>query len=217
MARDHARIRLDIWADDDFRALTSSAQWLYFHLTSNETLSFCGVADWRPARIAPKTAELSPADVEAFGEELQHGLFVIIDHDTEEALVRSWVKHDGLMKSPNLAKALAKAHAATASAVLRAVVIHELKRLKADWTPTEKADGWSVDEVKKLIRKRSISPEEGISILSGNPSGNPSENPSAKGSGNPSATPLLLNSLSPISIKSNLPYDSDDLDLDSHA
>src|SRR5690606_7289371 len=66
VARDHARIRLDIWADDDFGSLTSSAQWLYLHLLSSPTLSFAGVADWRPARIAGRTAELTADDVEFF-------------------------------------------------------------------------------------------------------------------------------------------------------
>lgn len=188
MARDHARIRLDIWADDEFRDLTSNAQWLYLHLLSSPLLNFAGVMPWRPGVIAGHTAELAVADVEAFAMDLESGLFVVIDRRTDEALIRSWVKHDGLMQSPNMAKALVKAHAQVGSTALRAVVVHELKRLKRK-EPGLK--GWP--NASDLLRKRSMSPTDAIAALPPNPSGNPS----AKGSGKASPTPVLLPSLTP--------------------
>jgi hypothetical protein len=204
MARDHARVRLDIWSDDEFRDLTSGAQWLYLHLLSSPALTFVGVTDWKPGRIAGHTAELSAFDVNVYGTELVAGQFLIVDPDTEEVLIRSFVKHDGLMKSPNMAKALVKAHALIGSANLRAVIVHELKRLKRAQPDLR---GW--DHVAGLLKKRSMSPTEAIADLSWNPSGNPSEkgseNPSDQGSGHPSATPILPNSLPPISSSSSSP------------
>jgi hypothetical protein len=40
--RDHARVNLDIWGDDDWRDLTPPAQHLYFTLYTDPELSFCG-------------------------------------------------------------------------------------------------------------------------------------------------------------------------------
>jgi hypothetical protein len=185
MARDHARIRLDIWADEDWRDLPALPQWLYLHLLSSPTLNFCGVTDWRPARIAALAADLTAADVEYAAAWLEEGEFIVVDRDTEEALVRSWVKHDGIMASPNMAKALAKAHAAIGSGVLRAVVIGQLERLKQT---SPKLPGWK--HVGDLMRKRSLTPSEAFQMLPRNPSlkgsGNPSPNPSDDPSGNPS-------------------------------
>lgn len=204
MARDHARIRLDIWADDDFRDLSSSAQWLYMHLLTSPDLSFAGVTDWRPPRIAAHTSELTGADVEMFASELEAGEYVVIDRRSEECLIRSFVKHDGLMKSPNMAKALAKDHAAIGSATIRAVVVGQLLRLR-EQQPNLK--GWP--HVEKVLEKRSMTPAEAFDTLPPNPSpnpfGNPSGNPSGEGSGNgsddplenPSATPFLPSSLPP--------------------
>ncbi|MDM8084724.1 hypothetical protein QUV83_08115 [Cellulomonas cellasea] len=195
MARDHARIRLDIWADDDFRELTSSGQWLYMHLLTHPTLSFAGVADWRPARIAAHTRELTAHDIEMFAAELETGEYLVIDRDSEEALVRSFVKHDGLMRSPNMAKALVKAHAEIASATLRAVVIDQLKRLEI---AQPQLTGWNLKEVEKLLKKRSATLSEAVAELPRNPSANPSGNPSRNPSGNPSEIDATLpNSLTP--------------------
>lgn len=55
MARTYAKVRIDIWAGDDFRQLTDPAQALYFRLMTSPTLSLAGVADWRPVRLAHLT------------------------------------------------------------------------------------------------------------------------------------------------------------------
>ena len=175
MANDHARIRRDIWADTDWRRLTSSAQWLYIHLLTNRTLTFVGIGDWRPNRIAALTADLSAADVDIFAGELIRERFILPDLETEEVLIRSWVKHDGLLKSPNMTKALIKAHEGTASNVLRAVVIDQLTRLMESG-----AQGcWEL--LGPLLEGDSMEFEEGVEILSANPSGNPSGKGSGKG------------------------------------
>ena len=109
MPSDHARIRRDIWADTDWRRLSAGEQWLYLHLLSSPTLSLCGVADWRPARIAKMAAGTSADDVVTFSAGLIDKEFVLPDFEAEEIAIRSWVKHDGLMRSPNVAKALRSA------------------------------------------------------------------------------------------------------------
>lgn len=224
--RDHARIRLDIWGDDDFRDLTSLGQWLYLALVTSPSLTFCGVTDWRPGRIAALTAELTGDDVERAAVELEAGEYVVIDRDSEEALIRSFIRHDGLMASPNMAKAMCKAYSGTASRVLRAVVVHELRRLRDE---DDSLRGWSVESVRKVLGNRSMTVVEAFESLPPNPFGNPSGNPFGNPSGtssettsvNTSVTPAPApapNSTSPKPNLSQVPDQSDrNLDLVSHA
>lgn len=172
MARDHARIRLDIWVDEDFVALPSTSQWLYIRLLTSGELSYCGVADWRPGRIAASAVDLTAADVEMFAQPLEDGHFIITDRATEEVLVRSFVKHDGLMDKWNLAAAMAREFTAIASQPIRGVVAHELGRLKAD-RPDYR--GWTRPDVKKVLRRVAIAPADALRMTLPNPSENPKE------------------------------------------
>lgn len=199
MARDHARLRLDIWADDDWRDLPSNAQWLYMLLSSHPSLGFAGVADWRPARLAGHARETTAEDVEYAAAWLEAGEYLVIDRNTEEVLIRSWIKHDGLLTSPNITKAMVKAHAAIGSAVLRAVVVDQLERLKQ---ARPEMAGWK--HCEGVLRKRSLTVEEAFQKL-------PS-NPSAKGSDSPSAFRAALRS--PFSV---LPSPHSDLSSDPNS
>jgi hypothetical protein len=196
MARDHARIWLDIWSDDDFRDLTAVAQWLYFNRVTSPSLSFAGVGDWRPSRIAAAAKSLDAYAVEVAAAELQAGEFILIDLDTEEVLIRSWAKHDGLIQSPNMAKALARDHALIASPILRAVLVNQLVRLRKSQPDLK---GWP--DLAGLLRKRSMTFAAGLAEITREPSGKGSGKPSPQPSGEPSPsgsrTPLLLNSLPP--------------------
>src|SRR5690606_16035121 len=87
VAREHAQIRLDLWNDDDFRVLTRAAQLLYIQLLTSATLNYAGVADWRPKRIAPLSGDGTASAVEDAAQELEQGLFIVTDTDTEEVLI----------------------------------------------------------------------------------------------------------------------------------
>ena len=157
MPSDHARIRRDIWADTDWRRLSAGEQWLYLHLLSSPTLSLCGVADWRPARIAKMAAGTSADDVVTFSAGLIDKEFVLPDFEAEEIAIRSWVKHDGLMRSPNVAKALRSAWDATASEPIRGLIVGQLRRLY-DNDPT--LAGW--DHIGDMLDKGSLTFAEAL-------------------------------------------------------
>ncbi|MCW2132921.1 hypothetical protein [Arthrobacter sp. VKM Ac-2550] len=154
MAGEYARIKRLIWLDDDFLDLSPIAQWLYFYLLTDD-LSLAGVADWRPKRIIPKSKGLTLDVLESAATELQDALYLVIDEDTEEALIRSFIRHDGLLKQPKMGVAVAKAYGAVASRKLRGVLVHELKRLQVD-DPMLK--GW--DSLTEILRKPSLNPTE---------------------------------------------------------
>lgn len=154
MAREYASIKLTIWSDDDWRDLTPLAKLLYLSLLTSPTLSHCGVADWRPARIAVKTG-MTTEEVEDCGAEMVDSLHLVIDEDSEEVLVRSFVRHDGLMKQPKMATAMATAHSAIASGVIRGVVVHELNRLKLSHP---NLNGWGSEKASDLLGRGSVDP-----------------------------------------------------------
>lgn len=133
MARDRANINTNIWTDQDWRNLPGAQQLLYLLLTSHPTLSYAGVADWREARLAAMTADATPQSVREAAEGLQAERFVFIDDETEEILVRSFLRHDGLLKQPKLSISMVNAYAAIASARIREVVTFELQKLYAEF------------------------------------------------------------------------------------
>lgn len=129
MARDHARIQLAIWKNDDWRGLSRDAQHMYFVLLSQPTLSYCGVMDWWPNRLSLLSHDTDEADVFAAIKELMDSDFVWLDVATSELLVRTYVRHDGVMQRSNMGKAVARALDRVASIDITHKVLVELSRL----------------------------------------------------------------------------------------
>ncbi|MDI2032979.1 hypothetical protein [Paenarthrobacter nitroguajacolicus] len=149
MARDRANIKTAIHTDDDWRALTIIEQHLYWLLMTHPKLSYVGVADWRPARLAAMTRDMTPQSIRAAAEGLQAARFVLIDDETEEILIRSFLRHDGLLKQPKLSISMVNSYADVASKRIREVITFELQRLNAefpDWA------AFRQDRVMSLVK-----------------------------------------------------------------
>ena len=157
MARERATINIDIWSDADFRDLTDPAQSLYFKLTSHPKLDYCGVTEFHPGRLAAMTLEQTPDDVMIAAQELSDKYFLVIDQDTDEVMVRAFLRWDGLLKQPRLAVSAAKAYGAIASNKIRAVVVHELQRFRRE-NPDLAA--WEKPQVKTVLRQPAVSARE---------------------------------------------------------
>lgn len=173
MTRDRGVIFTDLWADEDWRKLTLGAQWLYKYLLTCASLNSCGVADWRPARITAMNATLTKQMVVEFAAELEREFFVVVDDETEEILIRSFFRHDGILAKPNMMVKAAREFAAISSADIRGVIAHELQRLR-DENPNGvgKANVWV--QVPQLGTVLKASPIDAKNRLR-NPSVNPSE------------------------------------------
>jgi hypothetical protein len=212
--RTFAKVFCSIWADNDFRAISPAGQWLYFQSLTSPSLTNVGVADWRPKRIAALAGGASVEFVETAGAELCAARFAVIDDDTEEILLRSFIKHDGLMSMPNMALNMVKAHAAVASGTLRAVVVHELQRLRVDQSDlTAWAHKDSKAQLEELLERDAVdartldpwvpswlptwSAENAAAVATVNPSPKGSGKGSTKGSGNPSVDPSVRGSVDP--------------------
>jgi hypothetical protein len=130
MARKHARLLIGIWDDDDYKSLGLELQGLYCALLAYPRISWCGIIDYIPKRLV----RIDPSLTEkALWEKLvslhKHDRMIQIDTSTDEMLVRTFIKHDEIMKQPNVAKAMAKAIGDIQSWDLRCIVISELGKL----------------------------------------------------------------------------------------
>jgi hypothetical protein len=108
MPRDHARIKTAIWLDPDFLSLSSGAQRLYVIALAQSDLNYCGVVGYTARRWATFARDTTPNQVRRAVDELADHHYIVVDNNTEELWVRSFVKHDGLLGSPNLRKAMRK-------------------------------------------------------------------------------------------------------------
>lgn len=158
MARLYARVKVEIWRDMDFRSLSTDAQHLYFVLLTSPTLNLAGVGDWRPARLAALAGGWTPARVRKAGEELAAARYIVVDEDTEEVLIRSFVRHDGVLKGPKTAVSMAKDYGATASRSIMSTLAIEVARA-ADEEPDLKG----LDCVADIIESGKTLVSEGVS------------------------------------------------------
>ena len=191
MARDHTRVNIDIWGDDDFRELPVDAQALYWLLWTSPDRTYCGAHEWRPGKLAQRAGDWTVDRINHAAEVLSQRLFLVVDITTEECLLRSWIKHDGLWRVPNMAVTMATARASLGSKTLRGVVVHEVKKLA---TCHPDLSSWKRDEVQKMLSQTAIDaatlepfnpgPNGGV-----NPPVNPTINPPVKGYGQVGVNP----------------------------
>lgn len=173
----HARFLCRMWDDPDWVALSPRGQWFYMLLTSQAALNRAGVTAltskrWKRLASGPAVEQ----QITLAMKELEDANFVVVDHDTEELLVRSYMRNDGIAKQPNVLKMACRQAREVLSPRLRSVLEAELRRLDP---PT----GESV--VAKSAAALLEATIEALAKGSGNPSPNPSGDPSGNGSPNP--------------------------------
>lgn len=141
MARTHARLLTAIWQDEHFRSLSVPAQHMYFLALSQPGLSLCGVVSFTPRRWALLSRGATPKKVQQAVDELVRERFVVVDSDTEELFVRSFVKHDGVLKQPNLVVAMWKQFHTILSDAIRKAFIEGLPEGFHEPSPEPEGDG----------------------------------------------------------------------------
>lgn len=129
MSRSYGKVLVRAWADPEWRALDVEAQHLYVLLLSQSTTNLAGVVPLQTRRWAACSAGRTTEDVEGALSRLSDAGFVIVDRDTEEALIRSFVRNDEGYKIPGQREAMLEAAVATQSPVLRRALAVELGRL----------------------------------------------------------------------------------------
>lgn len=151
MAREHARLWLDINSDDDFEALPFDAQGFYCRvILTLDDLSYCGVADWRPRKLTTKAPDLTYTRILTAAQALEQGRLCLFDLDTEEVLARSFIRRDELLRNPKMAAAVVKAFNGIASKTLRAAVVTEIRRVHQEHPDYS---SWSHKDVGPALSK----------------------------------------------------------------
>ncbi len=151
MAREHARIYCSIWGDGDWRDLPHEAQWLYMLAFSQLDVSYAGVVAYRPNAWARLSANTRPAGIRKAAKVLEDRGFVVIDEDTAEMLVRTFIKHDRILRQPNVAISMARAARQIVSEKIRHAFDETLIQLRDDDDPAAPMKGWNEAEVAGLL------------------------------------------------------------------
>lgn len=139
MSRTHGRIVTAIWADREFTALNAASQHLYLAFITSPQLSYAGVIDYIPGRLTGLARDLNAAKVARAVDRLEAARFAVVDRNTAELLIRSYVRHDGILAQPNVMRATAKAARLIVSPRIRRAFDAELARLHAE---APDARGW---------------------------------------------------------------------------
>lgn len=196
MARSQANLKFSIF--DGLRGLSREAKLLYIRLLVEPTMTQAGVGALRERRWARDT-EMTLAEIEKALRELDEKGYALYDEDTEEFLVRTLIRNDGIAEKPNVLWAALRAAVAVESPRLRKVLASELRKLPPK--PADKIrDGKVVyrypdphavaDQLDPDTATPDPGPGAGVdtpavpAVTSGNPSGNLSENLSGNISGN---------------------------------
>ena len=156
--RQYALIHRAILDDPSWRCLTRSQQNLYLLLLLKLSTNLCGVVDWRPKKLAVNASDMTVETIEADAVVLEKKLYIVRDEDTDEVLIRSFLRNDAPLKSSKTAIAVRSSYTDTASSKLRGVIVFELQRLykeQRDW------QGW--DQVRALLDLPSIDPRRIVS------------------------------------------------------
>lgn len=152
MARSFAQIQVSIWSDEDFKELDQLAQHMYFVLISQPRVNLVGVMDYMPKRLAACCYTMSTEDVESAVKTLVEHRFVLVDEETQELLIRSFVRRDGLLRTPNVAKGAAADFGEVMSERLRDAIEKELRRAYRDEPDLH---GWKgIKDANSVLFKR---------------------------------------------------------------
>lgn len=149
MAREYAKTNLTIWQDPEWRALPWPAQHVYKMFWEHPGLSYCGVVDWRPSKMLGWGAGWTRDDMQSLTDCLRARHFLVVDEDTEECLIRSWIRFDGVVKQPRLAVSMCNAFGEVGSNTIRGVIVDELHKIKKI---DPDAAGWAKPQTADILR-----------------------------------------------------------------
>jgi hypothetical protein len=186
VARSEARLRFDIWRGLD--GLSAPARLLYAVLLTEPTVNHAGVGALRLSKWAANCG-LSLNETQKALHELMAGEWVFVDGSTEEVLVRTMIRRDGVAEQPNLLKCALREAVQTESGKLRRVLAAELRKL-----PPRRPDGVSktgrmiiYPDPHKIAEELERMGSRNPSATHPEPIGNPSKSEPFR---NPSGTPL---------------------------
>lgn len=192
MARGHGRILTSIWEDTDFLALDEREQRLYLFLISQPNLNHAGLLDLTLRRWARKARGLTVAELEKRIGRLEETSFVVVDDDTEELLIRSFVRNDGVWRMPKVMGAMVSGALEISSRKLQQALLCEMNRIPLEELNPEPAklrNGSEGPSIRQQVADHIDTLRKAFGNPTPDPEGRGSVTPSATPSGTPSDTP----------------------------
>ena len=141
---EYGKIFKRAWGDADFKALTCQQQLLYLKLVSQTDISLAGVLTLATIRWARQTAGVTDKDIARTLAELEAARFIVCDRETQEVLVRSYVRNDLGWRSSKTMKAVKAAVGRILSPRLRGVVSAELLKVDTSGLSDRKSETYEL-------------------------------------------------------------------------
>jgi hypothetical protein len=176
-ARQFGKLLKANWGRDAWtKMLGTDAQWLYAYLVSQPTTDTAGVFPIRISKWAKGNPDMTTDRVRAAAEALVDTGWIAVDRDTEEGLIRNYIRDD--WAGDLIFKGALKRCLLVQSVSLRAILLAEIRELKCD-RPIFKDDQLS------LIADLEESIPPGFDVETAVAFGPPSPRPSPKPSPQP--------------------------------
>ncbi|MFG1872181.1 hypothetical protein [Micromonospora arborensis] len=163
MSRRYANILTAIWRNDDFRALTGGGQRLFLLLCTQPDISAAGVLSLNIKRWSRCAKDTTPQSIVKDLQELEAGRFIVVDGDTEELLVRSFVRWDNGYGNPKRRPVIIRAAQEVESAAIRRSLTSEFNRLGL---PVEGVDDSLSASLPDSAPRPSLPPQQPVESFS---------------------------------------------------
>lgn len=150
---EYGKLMSSIWGDKDFTALNDREQKVFMMLFSFPTRNLAGVVPLTIRRWSKCSSDATETNVKAALLALAKLRFIIIDLDTEEVLIRTYIRNDEVWKQPNLMTRCLRYCEAVASERLKAEIAIELQRCVDEFMPSEKPGQQKIKESTALMAK----------------------------------------------------------------
>ena len=152
MTRIYGKLKKCAWVDPDWRKLSIDAQWLYMHLLSQPTTNSAGVFPVQITKWAKAASDSSVERMTNAARELDSAGLIIVDHDTEEGALRSFIADDEA--GTNIFQGALKQARLVQSAVLRQVLLEEILKLDRAFSEPEEV---LIEELKRSFPEGLVS------------------------------------------------------------
>jgi len=90
----YGKLRIGCWRESDWVKLSADAQWLYEYLVSQPSTDSAGVFPIQISKWAKGAADMTVDRVKAAARMLDDRNFIVVDHDTAEGIIRTYIRDD---------------------------------------------------------------------------------------------------------------------------
>jgi hypothetical protein len=134
-SRIYGKLPIANWRDTEWVSLTVDGQWLYHYLVSQPTTDGAGVFPIQTRKWSKGAVGMTVERVNVAAKLLVERHRIVVDHDTEEGLLRTFIRDDNA--GANIFKGQLGCAVQVQSPMLRAVLLSEIVLLERTFTTKE--------------------------------------------------------------------------------